>query len=379
MEFKFNLNKLLNIFPMMSSEEFAKKRAINNSHFFIGIQNNDISLIEESLNKGLGLDIEKWSFWEHLINVDESTTKNETYEFLLKQNFADNILTNARIRDVISNLQMEKGIHIAYDPNIRSSYLIKETIKQKILKNLKSEKIPFDELLFFTANNHVDASKINNYKSDIFNKIGKGDISQLSDKFHKYITDNMLVPHLFHGLSNQKSLDFFLTSPYYEGYFKNYSNETRGGFMDYALSIGQINKVKTLNQLGVSLFNEPKSSKSAYSKLFMMNHEEGNAIQNYVLSNIGDVTIGNHVILKTLLHVTSYTPDHEHKIKLINTVLEGYSDNQIDLVPGLLIKRPKTERVLFVEKYYAHRILKMELRNELDPSINNQSNKRLKL
>jgi hypothetical protein len=368
---------ILGLFSDTHPEQIKELKTMNNERFLESIIKNDWVGIEESLS--CGLDVGFLSFWQKLHSMPHYEINKDTYEFLLKSKLPNIKVDLPIIQSFPGHLRtiMSSGTTIKED-TFQSAYIITQILKEKIIDNLIAEKTTFDEGLFFLAKEYVDSSKISRNSLKIIHKIGKGDISQYSDKLHDFIIDKNLVSHLLDGINNSKSLEFFREYKNYANYLKYASEDRMSGVMNYAISNAQIEKVRVLHNLGVSISNCEKGS---YAQLFMMTSNEGNKAQDFVIKHIDDITVGGHVIFKTLVHSKVETADQKFKLELINQVLERYSDDKIGLIPGLLLKRPDTERVLFVKKYYDHRVLKMELNNELsqvDRDINS-TNKKLKL
>lgn len=371
-----NWKKLLELFSNISAEDRRDIKRIANKEFLKSISDNNIEQIKEALTRGL--DVTLTSFWKDLHNLGYKGINHETYRFLLNTSLTktkiDNKMKNnfsPELRELMTN---DKNSKIDLD------ILIKEVLKEKILKKIVLDADNFNEDIFFLANDYIEKDKINKNIIQVIRNIGKGDISKYSDKLNKYITQNNLVIHLLEGIYEPKFLNYLFNNKIYSQYFRDASDDIRGDVMDYALSNAQIEKVKLLNKLGISLFNNPKKSKSAYSLLFMMNTNDGQDTQDFVVRNIKELSIGNHVILKTLLHVKTQTIDHQHKLNLLNNLLERYSDKQMNSIPSILDKREKTKRVLFVEQYYNTRLFKIELSNELEATaVNHISVKKLKV
>lgn len=364
---------ILGLFSDTHPEQIKELKTMNNERFLESIINNDLVGIEESLR--CGLDVGFLSFWQKLYSIPHYEVKKDTYELLLRSKLPNIKVDLPIIQSFPGHLRtiMSSG-GATKEESFQSAYIITEVLKNKIIDNLTSEKTKFDEGLLFLAQEFVDGEKIYRNSQRIIHKIGKTDISQYSDKLHNFIIQNNLVSHLLDGIDNIKSLEFFREYKNYANYFKYASEDKMSGVMNYALSNAQIEKIRVLHKLGVSISNCEKGS---YAQLFMMTTNEGNKTQDFVVRHIDDITFGGHVIFKTLVHSKVETADQKNKLELINQVLERYSDDKIGLIPGLLLKRPDTERVLFVKKYYDHRVLKMELNNEL-AQVDRESNSTIK-
>jgi hypothetical protein len=370
-----NWKNPLELFSNMNFENIARMATIPKKNFLQSIVDNDLEGIVESLKNGVDLGVS--SFWQDLYAIEPEIINKETYEFLLEINLPNIRVGNSITKDFPVNLRLLMGRGKPIDiETFNSSNIFQEILKEKIINSLISEKNSFDEDLFFIAKKYVNKEKFDRNIYKLINKFGKSDISQSSEEMHNFIISNNLFNFLLDGIEKKESLEFFLNHPNYSSYFKNCSEDKKSGLMEYALSNGQIHKVKVLHELGISL---SKCDKANYSQLFMMTSSDGNATQDYVINNIDDICVGNHVILKTLLHIKNETIDHKKKIQIINRVLEQYPDDKFELIPNLLNKREDTERVLFTKKYYDHRLLKNELNTKLEPSINNESSKKLKL
>jgi len=352
-----NFKNILNLFSDINPGKLIEMKSVNNGNFLKSIQDNDLKSVKKSLE--LGLNANSTSFWKDLYNMGSYDINETIYDFLLNGKFHSVEVDS----DVVKNVSTELRVLLGGNKKINektftSSFIIREIFKDKIIKNLISDKTPFNENLFFMAVDNINYSTICKNTNTLVKKIGQSDISIYSDKLHKYITSHNRVGQLLNSIDNIKSLNTFMNSNHYSAYFKHASEDNKVGMMDYALAKGQIEKVKALHKLGLSFSN---CSKGSYSELFMMTNPEGHETQNYVVANIEDVTIGKNVILKTLLHFKDRTVDHIKKMELINQILDKYPNDKLELIPEVLAKREDTLRVLFVKRYYDHKMLKHEL------------------
>lgn len=148
--------------------------------------------------------------------------------------------------------------------------------------------------------------------------------------------------------------------------------------MEQAISDASYAKIALLYNMGI----EFPTTKISYSDLFMKKSAEAFDSQQYVIEKCKDITIGNQVILKTLLHAqrksTLYNNNPELKLQLITQILNKYTSEQLEQLPEALKKRTKSDETELVQKFYDYSQLKKEIEDSPD-SANEIERRKLKI
>jgi hypothetical protein len=166
--------------------------------------------------------------------------------------------------------------------------------------------------------------------------------------FQEYILYN--APDLsfkFLELSqNEEQVNFFLYQSVLKHHFnqllnKENDDEKRQLAMSQALAQGNLSKIIFWENFGVPF----PTNKEAYSHLFA--NIKNKAAIEYVAKKLPDITVGNQVILRTILH-----QEKQELHDLIPMILDCYTPEQLEQLPLALKGRTQTDSVLFIQKLY---------------------------
>lgn len=351
--------------------EFARDR-----NFLKNISEGNLDGVKESLR--LGINWESSNLWKDLYRLPIDNTNLETLDYVIKGDIPNVKLGSYLMNDFSGDIREITGLSLSkkYDKEtIDSSHVFKELMKSRVEKKLIYSSEKFDEKLFLKAKDYLGEEKFKEILPKAISSFAKYDISKDFQYMHQYIIENDLIIDLAIGISAPASYDFFFNKKEYADYLNNCSEDVKNEVMSSAIENAQGKKIKALHEFGLSL-SVPE--KQPYSNLFMKTDEKSHEAQDYVISNIENVCIGNHVILKTMLHKSFDQKDDAVKINFIQKVLETYSDEDMKSMPVILNKREPTPRVLFTQKYYEYRKLNLEMHEELDNG-SNQEVKKLKI
>jgi hypothetical protein len=352
--------------------EFARNRELL-SHISTG------NLQEVKRFFDLGVNWDDANFWKDIYRVSIDNTNMETLDYLINGNIPNIKLGNFFVSGFNGDMQDLAGYkRDAQGETYDSSFIFKQFMKSRVSKSLQYASDKFNEDLFLNAEGFLGEKEFSELLPKAIRCFSRGNVSKGYDRMHQYIIDNDLTKILLFGIHDKESYDFFFNKKEYINYLNNASDEVRQEIMTSALEASQLEKIKALHNFGISL---SVSSKKAYSDLFMKSDEGAHKAQEYVINHIEDVRIGNHVILKTMLHKGFDSKDDDFKINLIQQVLEQYSDEDMKSMPVILNKRELTPRVMFATKYYDYRKLKSNIDEELknNPGNDNQDVKKLKI
>lgn len=155
-------------------------------------------------------------------------------------------------------------------------------------------------------------------------------------------------------------------------------------FMLAGLSSYHFPMVKECFESGVSFFKNDdtmtQQEKAQYKNVFsgVFSSKDSFEIQNFIIDNIPNISIGNHIIVKTIIHQLEQkfeTDDERNKIRLelIQKVVNRYCELDFDSLLSLkqiINKRESSEAKNFMEKFIHYQ----EINNKL-PSKNIKENK----
>lgn len=135
-------------------------------------------------------------------------------------------------------------------------------------------------------------------------------------------------------------------------------------FMLAGLSSYHFPMVKECFEAGVSFFrndsNMTSGEKAQYKNVFssVFSSKDSLEIQEFIIDNIPDISIGNHIIVKTIIHQleSSYETDIERnktRLDFINKIFQRYNETNFETIKSLeqiISKREPSEAKTLLEK-----------------------------
>jgi len=304
----------------------------------------------------LGVSFSHNEIWNNVVCAEIKDPSKEMLDFFCDKKFNKKFLKPVRLSK-ISDLPTEarnfaKQLitkNFSVDPkDFLISYLISRLEKQLCYSDFKEE-------TFWNAKEYIVEDRFNKIENRIIaNFANQENLIQGYKSLHKYVREQKKSFLLFENLTEIEKIKFFIKDKEYGLELNLYKNKEE--LMKKAISVANLEKIKALQQLGFSLLMD----KPCYSDLFLKTKEESLACQEYIITNCEDVTFGNQIILKTLLHSSI----DNKKISLIEKTLERYSDENIEKIPLALKKRDVNSEVKFVMKFMEYKILKMNVAKE---------------
>lgn len=295
---------------------------------------------------------------ETLLTFKDNTNfylyKNFNKEFDDYNNFANcTIDTLDTLVDISPNIEVPKQLY-----NNKNGISFEQYILKKILENLPSA-------LRFSQFNHEtfswfhkdEESKLSSYYSleVIKNFLKETIFEEIFTSTHTIIVEkyNNLITPMFEAVTNEKNWQFFLNSPLYSPYminfFEQHNNpEDLAKLMSNAFKNGNKFHIERLFNLG-KVF--PINDNPAYSLLFAtIKHKD--AIE-FVVENIDDIAISNHIILRTIF---SHNSNDELR-ELGSFILDKYNVEQLEDIIKFCEKKidsgvAKEENFNLIKNYY---------------------------
>ena len=325
--------------------------------FITAIKNSDLNKVKELID--LELNFQDKRLLHKLYDLSLSSINKETINYLLNLELKLKPISTDLIHGFLE-CKKELNPHRAseIDPLIVFKYFIKTGLKRTL------EHYKFTDEVFELARSHIEPQMF----FELAKKHAVGHLATFENmgsytNAHNYIKNypNELIPILVNNIKSEENLNSFLNNKTYKDFLENsIKNDKDGQLMIGAVGNGSYSKMVTLNKMGVCF----PLSKEPYSKLFAKTDPLISDAQKYVINNIEDITIGNQVILKTLLHAYRFQDANEKteiRKGLITLVLNRYTKEQLEILPEALKKREPSELVNLVGKYYDYVSLSKEV------------------
>jgi hypothetical protein len=362
----------------ITSLQLAQKRILEqrSEAFIAAIKTSDIDKIKELIK--LEINFEDGKLWSKLYDFSISNINEETFNFLLKLDLQVKPIPDSLINGY---LNCRKDLNIQKDTYVNPIVVLKYFIKAGLENTIKHYK--FSDQVFEIAKNHIEPHKFPELAKHAITRLASFDNLDTYVNTHRYIQSNPneLIPILFNNIQKEENLNAFLNNKIYKEYLENNIKVNANvNLMNQAVNDAVYSKITMLHNKGVDF----PSEKAPYSGLFQKIVLEAFDSQKYVINHIPDITFGNQIILRTLLHKPSFeisvNKDErlEKKLELIQSVLSRYSPEQLDLLPIVLKKREPCVEVNLVKKHFDYYQFKKQIENSHD-NRNGAEIKKLKI
>ncbi len=322
--------------------------------FVEALKTSNVKKLSELLE--LGVSFSHNEIWNNVVCANLKDPSKEMLDFFCGKKLNKMFLKPVRLSK-ISNLPTEARNFAKQLINKDFSLEPKDFLISNILVKLEKQLCYYDfkEETFWNAKEFIPEERFNKIENKIIANFAKQeDLIKGYKSIHKYVREQKKSFLLFENLTEIEKIKFYINDKEYGGELNRYENKEE--LMKKAISVANLEKIKALQQLGLSL----PVDKPCYSDLFLKIKEESLACQDYIISNCEDVAFGDQIILKTLLHSSI----DNKKINLIEKTLERYSDENIQKIPLALKKREFSSEVKFVMKFMEYRLLKMNIGQE---------------
>lgn len=298
------------------------------------------------------VDLNSQDLWNELFSVNLEKITHEMFDRLFNEHYklprvVGTVFSGKMELKKIIGINKETE-HTLFDP----IFAIKEIVKHRLELHLKYNEFSLET--FEVACKILGKEKMMGISKNFLENFGKSlDISTGYESVHKFVIQNDLISQLFNGISKEENLEYFLSVPEYKKYFNEaMKQEDQILLMTNSIKKADHAKIKVLYEMGVPF---PKE-KQPYSDLFLKTKEEFFEAQMFVINKIEDITFGNQIILKTLLH-SKYSVVTSNHLQLVQKTVERYLDEQADLLLKATEKREDSKEVLFVKKFYEYKKL----------------------
>lgn len=303
--------------------------AHNDAGFLKCFETNDIASMKKHITWGVSW--EKQSFWK---DVDRSSAANlslETIELLWNWPAENPTIEDDRIYF---------KSHYSITSSGRENW--KKLLVAKILKSLQYGQPNVDLFLWMSDKYHSKINEIETF-TKILTNFSNGNMALPKyQPFHKILIGkyNHHVHLLFENTKIKENIEFLTSSPLYRNAFNSYMEKEQNSqaeLMKKAVSSGNVERIKLWLDKGIPL----PTKKEAYSVLFA-SLKNWDAIV-FICDNIPDITVGQQVILRTVLNRNLDT--------VVPLILEKYQPEHIEQLPLAVKDRSPSESTKIVEAW----------------------------
>jgi hypothetical protein len=352
----------------------AKIAAQRTIDFLNAIEKSDLEKIKKLIE--LEVNFSDPDLWKTLVrNTNLANTSTEVIDYFMELNLKASPIDSTDICKCC-DFSLTNGLRSYVNINPMDAFRL--LIKEKLARYATSSNLK--EYDFDRAKKYLNKETFLKLMPKIIEKFALYNSIEGKDTINNYIESNpQLIEVLFSNIRTEENINAFLKNKTYkkflENYIKIYSTKE---VMEKAISDASYSKISFLHQMGVSFPDE----KAPYSNLFQKTSEEALTAQRYVINNIDDITFGNQVILKTVLHYkrsfASFGNKPDLKLQLITDILNKYTQEQAELLPEALKKREKNDETDLVQKFYDYKQFKKEIETSSNDEVEVER-KRLKI
>lgn len=355
----------------LAQSKIAEQRT---AEFIKAIEQSDLEKIKKLLLLEVNFEDPKlWSSFSR--NTDLSKIKPEVIDYFMNLNHKGNPI-NSNV--VCQYCEFSLTNSLTRHSNINPMDAFRGVIKEKLARYVTSSGLK--EKDFNIAQKYLSKDTFSKLGEKIAERFAAYESIEDHQVISNYIEENpKLIQILFNSIKTEKNINSFMKNNTYKKFLETYlkSNST-DEMMGQAIADASSAKISFLYNMGVDLPNE----KAPYSTLFMKTSVEALEAQRYIVRTIEDITFGNQVILKTILHgkrsFASYGDNPDLKLELIKEVLNKYNLEQLDLLPEALKKRTPNDETELVQKFHDYSKFRKEIEASPD-SINGEERKKLKI
>ncbi len=317
--------------------------------FIIAFENSDTDKVD-SLFK-LGVSFDNISLWEQLVRCKIKEPSREFINYFVNLKLSsEDVIIASRWPTEVKKFIKQKDKPELYTLDVSSC------LKNLIISKLESQILysQYKEETFWLAKEFIDPINFEHKEGTIIKNFS----SQINffnghKSIHKYIKESNKGHILFRYLESSRQVDFFIED---KDYGKLITEENKYELMTLAIAAGHIEKIKALESLGAKFPIE----KPCYADLFLKTKPESMAAQEYVITHCDDITFGDQIILKTLLH----SSHNDLKLDLIKITLERYGEEDFEKIPLAIKKRELSSEVMFVMKFMEYIDLKIKIKDK---------------
>lgn len=345
----FTLSELTNL--QLEQSRILQQRT---NDFMLAIINSDINKLKELFE--LEVNFKDSDFWKKLSKVNLSHTTKETIDYLMNLEMDAKFISGSIFSN---NTEFRRITDVTQDNPVNRIEMLQKFIRERLEKSLMYSE--FSEVGFNVARTYFESNKFFVLSQHAIKNFARFESIDGYESIHDYIKENesILAPILFNNIKTEENLESFVNNQKYKNFLENgikvNGSET---LMANAISDAAFAKISILHKIGIRF----PDSKPPYSNLFQKTIMPSIPSQRYVLKNIEDITFGDQIILRTLLH----SSNNGAKECLIKEVLERYAQQctaeQIaELIPEAIINRELKQEVLLVKKFGEYYTLKNEI------------------
>lgn len=351
--------------------KIAEQRTIE---FINAIEKSDLEGIQKLLSLEVNFEDPKlWSTFSR--NTDLSKVNPEVLDYFMTLNFKSSPIPSDL---VCKYCEFSLTNSVQRFASINPMDAFRGVIKEKLARYVTSSGLKEQD--FNIARKYLSKDTFIRLGEKIAERFAAYESIEGHEVISSYIEENpKLIQILFNSIKTEKNINAFMKNKTYRNFLETYlkSNST-DEMMGQAIADASCAKISFLYDMGVDLPND----KAPYSTLFMKTSVQALEAQRYIVSTIEDITFGNQVILKTILHgkrsFASYGDNPDLKLQLIQDVLNKYTPEQLDLLPEALKKRTPSDETELVQKFYNYSKFRKEIEASPD-SENGVEKKKLKI